>query len=239
MKSNPDLAVRRPVGGWGLGVVVVLAVLATIGLSTWQFLRGLEKQNERTTTVRDITEGNPITIQEYRENESYYQRIQLVGNYDQHHTYVVAFQRHEQLPGFWIITPFHTDYGSFLVNRGWIGIHGSYHALPQFETPKDTITISGVVWPELHNVKDRAYQDLRWPKRVNRMNIQTMAEQTNSFADEIRLVHDSPSVLTPIKLHLNQSSPALHWGYAFQWLVIGALIVGAYWFLAMRRGQLK
>lgn len=238
MKSNPSTASRRPVGGWGLVVVVVLAVLTTIGLSTWQLLRGLDKQTERTTTVRDITEGIPISVQEYRENESYYQRIQLVGSYDQHHTYVVAFQRHQQLPGFWIITPFHTDYGSFLVNRGWIGVTGSWHALPQFETPKDTITISGVVWPELHSVKDRAYQDPAWPKRVNRMNIQTMAAQTNAFADEIRLVYDSPSVLTPIKLHLNQSSPALHWGYAFQWLVIGALIVGAYWFFAVRRGDL-
>ena len=235
MNSSEKLASHKPVGGWSLAVVVIVVALATVGLSTWQFLRGLEKQNERTTTVQQITEGEVITVNDYQENESYYKRIQLSGNYDQNHTYVVAFQRHEQLPGFWIVTPFHTDYGSFLVNRGWIGSLRTYHELPEFTTPEEFLTISGVVWPELNTVSDKSYQSRDWPKRVSRMDIDLMAEQTGAYADEIRLVHDSPSVLTPIRLHLSQSSPALHWGYACQWLVIGALIVSAYWFFAIKR----
>lgn len=225
----------KPPGGWPLTLAVGFAVIVTISLSIWQVGRGIEKGQERTINLDKIESTEPLEASEYEEGESNFHKIQLTGKFDPIKTFIVAYQRHEHLPGFWIVTPFHTDYGSFLVNRGWIGTSQSYFHPPDFDTPNETLNIVGIIWPITPNKHDVGYDSASWPKRVNRFNAAKMAEITDTFSDEIRLVHGSPGVLTPIRTHLPQSSPALHWGYAFQWIVIGGLVVSGYWFFVVRR----
>ena len=134
------------------------------------------------------------------------------------------------------MTPFRSEIGTFLVNRGWIPIQQSFLEIPEFETPQRTLEITGVIWPHKHFPSDKSYDQPTWPKRVKRLNITRMAEITGAFGDEIRLLAGSSGAFTPIQL-LVENEPAKHWGYAFQWLLIGGLVVSAYWFFGIRKGE--
>lgn len=216
-------------------VLVGLAVLTTISLSLWQLTKGFEKHQERTEYIARLHE-DAIEQSEYEEQESAYRQIQLRGSYVTGRSFVVGYQRHNQLPGYWIVTPFRTSVGTFLVNRGWLPIQQNFFEIPEFETPEGTVEITGVIWTHKRFQSDKSYDQPNWPKRVKRLNLERMAEIIGAYGDEIRLLADNPGAFTPIQL-LVDNEPAMHWGYAFQWLLIGGLMVSAYWFFYFRRGE--
>ena len=209
--------------------------MITLVLSFWQLTKGFEKSNERDDYVARLQE-DAIEITDYQEQESAYRQLNLRGSYVAERSFVVGYQRHNQLPGHWIVTPFQTQKGTFLVNRGWVPIQHSFRETPTFDTPDGTVEITGVVWPHKHFPSDKSYNEPNWPKRVNRFNIKRMAEITRSFDNEIRLLSGSPGVFAPLKFTV-ENEPAKHWGYAFQWLLIGGLVVSGYWFFAVRKGE--
>lgn len=216
-------------------VLVGLAVLTTISLSLWQLTKGIEKHQERTEYIARLQE-DAIEQSEYQEQESAYRQVQLRGRYITERTFVVGYQRHNQLPGYWIVTPFRTNVGIFLVNRGWLPIRQNFLEIPKFETPEGSVEITGVIWPHKRFQSDKSYDQPNWPKRVKRLNLKLMAEITGAYEYEIRLLADNPGAFTPIQL-LVENEPAMHWGYAFQWLLIGGLVVSAYWFFYIKRGE--
>lgn len=225
----------KPPGGWTALALVSFAVLATISLSVWQLTKGFEKNQERTGYIARLQE-DAIDITDYKEGESTYRQMRLRGSYIEDRSFIVGYQRHNQLPGYWIVTPFQTNFGVFLVNRGWIPIQQHFLETPEFETPKGTVEITGVIWTHKHFPSDGSYDELDWPKRVKRLNLKRMAEITGAHEDEIRLLAANPGAFTPIQL-LVENEPAQHWGYAFQWLLIGGMVVSAYWFFYIRKGE--
>ncbi|MYC24602.1 MAG: SURF1 family protein [Gammaproteobacteria bacterium] len=225
----------KPPGGWTMLALVGLALLATISLSVWQLTKGIAKHQERTGYIARLQE-EAIEETDYEEQESAYRQLRLRGRYIEDRSFIVGYQRHNQVPGYWIVTPFRTNYGKFLVNRGWLPIQQSFLEIPEFETPHGTVEITGVIWTHKHFQSDRSYDKPGWPKRVKRLNLKKMAEITEAYEDEIRLLADNPGSFTPIQL-LVENEPAMHWGYAFQWLLIGGLVVSAYWFFGVRRGE--
>lgn len=231
------LSVKKPPGGWTLVVLVGLAVLITISLSVWQLTKGIEKHRERTGYIARLHE-DAIKQSEYQEQEFAYRQIALRGSYVPERSFVVGYQRHNQLPGFWIVTPLRTSIGTFLVNRGWLPIQQGFLQIPKFETPEGTVEITGVIWNHKHFPSDKSYDQPSWPKRVKRLNLKKMAEISGAFGDEIRLLAGNAGAFTPIQL-LIENEPAMHWGYAFQWLMIGGLVVSAYWFFGIRRGEVR
>lgn len=228
-----SIASLRPRGGWVLAIQVAIAVVTTLGLSTWQVTRGLEKSELRDVYV-DRLDMPALDGNEFVKGETYYRKIDLLGRFDESRTFIVAYQRHLGQPGFWIITPFDTDDGVFLVNRGWVSVQGSWFHTPVVETPREMVEISGVVWPNLRQRSTAGYDVDGWPRRVNRLNVKEMARITGSHEDEIRLLPESEGVLVPIHLSFEQGA-STHWSYAVQWLMIGIVIVFGYWYFALRR----
>ena len=224
-----------PKGGWALAVQVAIAVVVTLGLSVWQVTRGIEKAELRDLYI-DRLDLDPISASDYSEGEHAYRKISLLGRFDENEMFIVAYRRHLGVPGFWAVASFNTDSGKFLVNRGWVPIEGTWFHTPSIETPSELMNLSGVIWPATPQRSTAGYDVDGWPKRVNRPNIEEMARITGSFGDEVRLLSDSEGVLTPIHLSFEQG-PSTHWSYAFQWLVIGALIVLGYWYFAVRKHE--
>ena len=88
---------KKPPGGWLLVSLVGLALIATILLSLWQFTKGLEKHKERTGYIARLHE-DAIELSEYQEQESAYRQLNLRGSYIKERTFIVGYQRHNQLP---------------------------------------------------------------------------------------------------------------------------------------------
>ncbi len=217
--------------GKALTLQVAAALVTTVGLATWQITRALEK-----TVLADAREARlgaePIDIAGYSADTPDFTRLALKGRYDPDRMFLVAEPRAR---GFDVISVLATDAGSFLVHRGWK--LGSPTGSPP-STPAETVSIIGVTWPTTPVSAGLRAQgwDEGWPKAARTLNVARMAEATGAHAREIRLEPGSAGVFRAASLAWDYS-PATHWSYAVQWLLIGTGIGVGYAFIGRRRGR--
>ena len=217
-----------------LTLQVAFAFVVTLCLSGWQLNRGFEKLVER-DEFRNRLQQPPLDIHTWQRDDALFRHIELRGTIDQHRMYLVGGNRHAGQTGFWVYALFDTESGRFLVNRGWIAHTGNVQVDPKPPTPVAPMTIHGVIWPKERssNIPTKIDSDARWPIRLPEANVDVMATRTGAYAQEIRLIADSPGVLEPAPLQMEYAT-AMHWGYAFQWLLIGVLLVAGYWYFVLR-----
>ena len=226
---------KTPPGGWPLVIQVGIAVLVTIALSIWQVGRGFEK-----LALKDNYETRlnlpPIDEESMSTTDIDYRKLQLLGRFDAQRYFVIEDQRHRGRSGYWIVQIFNTGSDRYLVNRGWVSVEASVHVNPNIETPNATLSIIGIAWPNpiLRSSLERPHSD--WPIRLREINIGQMARFTGARALELRLIRESAGVLDAAPLQV-EFSAAIHWGYAAQWLLIGALVIGGYWFFTVRKDR--
>lgn len=222
----------KPLGGWLMLVQVCVAVFVTICLSGWQITRGMEKldlkrQHEKTFSSPALAPG------QWDHSTPDYSRVEALGKFNEKQFFLLQNRRYQGRPGYWVIGVFHTAKNSFLVNRGWVPIPGNVRQTPVFSTPRETIRIQGVKWPASTSAVQLKERNETWPYRFRSLNVKRMAELAQSKALEIRLLPGSAGVLTPAPREVDFSTTK-HWGYAFQWLLIGAAIIGGYWYFFLR-----
>lgn len=224
---------KTPPGGWTLFTQVAIAVLVTICLSIWQIGRGIEKLEQKEAFDTRLQE-QPISEAEWGAQTQDFQKISLLGRLDSDRTFIIENQSHQGRPGFWIFGVLNTERDRYLINRGWVPAKASIRLEPDVPMTNELLTITGVVWPNdiLRNSQSPA--NPAWPIRMREVDIGLMARLTASRAQELRLVKGSGAVLEPAPLQIEYAT-AIHWGYAFQWLLIGALVVGGYWFFTIRK----
>lgn len=226
---------RPPPGGWPLVTQVGIAVLVTIALSIWQVGRGFEK-----LALKDDYENRlnlpPIEEASLSATDIDYRKLELRGQFDAQRYFIIEDRRHRGRSGYWIVQTFNTGNDRYLVNRGWVSVEASVHLNPNVDTPDTTLSIIGIAWPNpvLRSSLERPQLD--WPIRLREINIGQMARLTGARAQELRLIAESPGVLEAAPLQV-EFSAAIHWGYAAQWLLIGALVIGGYWFFTVRKDK--
>ena len=228
---------KTPPGGWPLTSQVAIAVLVAVALSIWQLGRGFEKIDARTEYESRLSQP-PLGENAWQSDGIEYRKLQLRGRYDPSRYFIVGNRSHQGRPGYWIIGVFNTERDRYLVNRGWVAVQSSIHANPDFETPTETVSILGIVWPNPVIRSPTLIAQPDWPIRLRVHDIGQMARLTASRAQELRLVNESPTVLKAAPLQV-EFSAAMHWGYAAQWLLIGALVLGGYWFFTVRKAKEK
>lgn len=177
--------------------------------------------------------AEPIAASNFTSATPSYQRINILGRFDETRTFFVSNQRDAGRPGFWVYTRFNSAYGSFLVNRGFVPVQGSWFANPEVATPSSQMTIAGVVWPNVEARSSDEFENQEWPIRVSRIDIAGMANAAGTYPNEIRLFADSEGVLRGAPIAISNES-SRHWGYAAQWVLIGSLIFAGYWYFFLR-----
>ena len=228
---------KTPPGGWPLATQVGIAVLVTIALCIWQVGRGFEKLalKEDYETRLNLP---PIEESALTNSDIDYRKIQMRGQFDAQRYFIIEDRRHRGRSGFWVIQTFNTERDRYLVNRGWVSVEASVRVDPSVDTPDTPVSIIGIAWP--NPVLRSSVVDLRpdWPIRLRDVDIGQMARLTTARALELRLVEGSPGVLQAAPLQA-EFSAAIHWGYAAQWLLIGALVIGGYWFFTIRKDNAR
>ena len=211
---------------------VAAALVTTVGLATWQITRALEK-----TALADARHDRllaaPIGASRLTAETPDFTRLALTGRYDTERLYLVG--ERPQARGFDVVSVLTTDAGSFLVNRGWT-LRSRSEPVP--ETPKETVSVVGVVWPTSpvpgalrHEVWAEG-----WPKTARVVNPERMAEAAGAHAREIRLESGGAGVFRAASLAWDYGA-ATHWSYAVQWLLIGTAIGVGYVVIGRRRGR--
>ncbi len=209
----------------------VLFLPALISLGFWQLARGAEKRQLETDYLTQLT-ALPVPVAQLNVAQRF-QRVRLTGRYG-NEMYLLDNQVVEGVTGYWVVQVFNEKNGKrYLANRGfWPG--GRLRSeLPQIPTPSETVSLVGVVWPftGLLPVLDDDVWPAGWPKRVQRLDINRMADVADTQAFEIRLEAGQPGVQTAAPF-APVLSDAKHNGYAATWfglavvLSVGFLVFG-------------
>lgn len=218
--------------GWALTAQAAAAVVVVLVLAAWQFSRALEKAALREARLERLRAA-PVAAAAGAAWPDF-TRVALTGAYDATRHFLVKGRRGR---GFEVITPFATDQGVFLLNRGWLVAAPGGDAAPAVATPMQRATVVGVAWPASPRSRLVAQADWPdgWPKRVPGVDARRMAAAVGAHPREFRLERGEAGVFRAAPLAWDDA-PGMHWGYAAQWLLIGAVLAGGYVLIGKRRG---
>jgi surfeit locus 1 family protein len=221
--------------------VVLAAAAGTARLGFWQLDRAAQKVALQTDTdtrqALPPLPGDALARDTSAASDQVHRRIRLVGRWLQQHTVYLDNRQMHGRPGFYVLTPLLLDDGTaVLVQRGWLGrdfIARDRIAAPP--TPAGPVEVQG----RLTRSPSRLYEFAPSVSGAIRQNVDLAP-----FAAEIGVV------LRPLAL-LQESGAAddglqrdwprpaadvqKHYGYAFQWFALSALICGLHvWFRILR-----
>lgn len=220
--------------GWALTLQAGAAFAITLALAAWQFSRALEKttlQDERVERLR----AEPVAAAPAAATLPDFTRVSLTGVYDATRHFLVAARRGR---GFEVFTPLVANEGVFLINRGWHDGAQDAEQAVAVPTPAAPVRVVAVAWPlpRLSRVATEESWPDGWPKRVRSANVERMAAEVGAGRREFRLERGGDGVFRAASLAWDYA-PGMHWGYAAQWLLIGAAVAGGYVLIGKRRGQ--
>ena len=226
-----------PPGGWSLALQVAFAILVTICLCIWQISRGFEKLEDKANFEAKLAQS-PTSEAEWLSNPEPFAPFKIKGKLDPSRYFVIENQSYQGRPGYWIIGVLNTDSDRYLVNRGWVSVQGNLRIKPMLEAIVEPVEVSGASWPNEVKRSSRLITDPQWPIHLRELDIGQMARLSGARAEEIRLKCCKPAVFEPAPLQMEYAT-AIHWGYAAQWIMIGLLVWGGYWFFTIRKDNIN
>lgn len=230
---------------WVLTSAAAMVAVVTFSLGQWQLRRAAQKQDLQSAIV---TQGNlpalnaqdltgsinlPLTV---------HRRASLDGVWKSEHTVFLDNRQMNGKPGFIVITPLvlSSTGQSILIQRGWAPRNFENRSLlPEIQTPTGPVTVQGRIAPP----PSKLYEFKGIETGRIRQNIEVAA-----FSREVALP------LLPVSMvQTGLASEGLlrdwalanvgidkHYGYAFQWFGLCALVVGLYvWFQLINPWRLK
>lgn len=232
---------------WIVTVATLLALVAAVALGRWQLDRAAQKIALQ-QALESRGQQPPLSNQELpRADEEapealMYRRASLVGQWDQTpaHTVFLDNRPMDGRAGFFVLTPFQLQGqpSAILVQRGWVPRDAAQRdRLPTLPLPPGDVRIEG----QVVRAPSRAFE-LGTPVRSGpiRQNVELPAFQDETGVRLLPIVllqSASPDASSPTSDGLLRHWPApavdvnKHYGYAFQWFALGALILGLYvWF---------
>ncbi len=231
------------------GVVLfatVLGVAATSSLGTWQLNRAAQKLTlQAALDSRQVLPELPaseLANSTAAALPQHSQRTRLKGQWMASNTVFLENRQMNDKPGFFVVTPLKLigSDQAVLVQRGWAPRNFvDRSALPSITTPQGEVEIVGLIAPP----PSRLFEFAGAAPGPIRQNL-----VVSEFAKEVGITLKPLSILQSDEPASNTSAdgllrqwplPALgvqkHYGYAFQWFALSALIGGLYvWFQLVR-----
>jgi surfeit locus 1 family protein len=223
-----------------LAAAVLLPLFLYLGY--WQIQRADEKRALQAEYDARAT-GPAIQVEPrlQRPAELQFYRVVAKGYYETDHQVLIDNRVHQGRAGYDVITPLRLQDSDIrlLVNRGWIPQGDDRRRLPAFDTPKGLQEITGVA-----TVPAEKYFMLASPAPLDH-GWQIVWEHM----DMERYAGAVPFPVQPVVVLLDPKSPAggftrdwarldagiaIHKGYAFQWFMLAATLVGIYLFMSLR-----
>ena len=233
----------RPRRFWWVTLAAVLGVSATLALGAWQMSRAAQKLAlqaaiERRQALPPMDQRTVLATAST--GDLVHRAVLLRGTWSARHTLFLDNRQMNGKPGFYVVTPLLLE-GSgaaVLVERGWVQRNFLQRdALPAIDTPAGVVEVRGRMAPPPGKLYEFAGAG-RGPIRQNVDLAQLRAETGLALLDlavqqvgpaSEGLLREWPQAATGVDKH---------YGYAFQWWALSALIALLYvWFqfIAPRR----
>lgn len=221
---------------WVLTVAAVLVAALTFSLGQWQLRRAAQKLelqyaieaqgNLPILKVMDLARVNDL-------QEIVHRQATLKGVWRSEHTVFLDNRQMQGKPGFIAVTPLVLD-GSgqiILVQRGWVPRNFAERSnVPNIQTPVGPVTVRGRIAPppsKLYEFKGAESGRIR-----QNLDIASFSRETGLGLLSFSMVQTG---VANEGLQRDWAQPRAgtdkHYGYAFQWFALCALVVGLYgWF---------
>jgi surfeit locus 1 family protein len=239
---NPSLALHRR-QAWVILLATLIGVAGTARLGLWQLDRAAQKQAlQRALDQRGALPPLSSALLARTEEEArtqHYRRIQLRGRWIDTATVFLDNRQMDGRPGFFVVTPLRlADSGSVvLVQRGWAprDVADRRH-LPVLSAAAGEVNVVGHIAPppsRLFEFDAAASGAIR-----QNLNLAAYGHEIGTRLAPLTIVQDAPPdpddgllrhwVRPTFDVHM-------HYGYAFQWFALCALMAGLYvWFQLVR-----
>lgn len=227
-------------------IATVLGVVATSALGTWQLNRAAEKLAlQAALESREVlpeVPGDKLANSLAEARSQHYQRTRLKGHWLTASTVFLENRQMNDKPGFFVVTPLKlsgTDQ-AVVVQRGWSPRNFvDRAALPSVLTPTGEVEVTGLIAPPPARLLEFAGA-APGPIRQN-LELSTYALEVGTTLKPMSIWQsDDPTARNVDDGLLREwPRPALgvqkHYGYAFQWFALSALMAGLYvWFRIVR-----
>ena len=221
---------------WLLTLTAILVAALTFSLGQWQLRRAAQKEAIQAAIEAKKTlpalDSRALAAAENIAGEIYRQVV-VQGIWQSAHTVYLDNRTMSGRTGFWVMTPLALQgtHRVILVQRGWVPRDFSDRTrLPQILTPEGVVTIEGRIAPppsKLYEFKGVDAGAIRQNLDLSAFGLETglpLLEasllQTGEPSEGLTREWAAPNV-----------GVAKHYGYAFQWFGLFALVVGLYvWF---------
>lgn len=227
-------------------LMVLLLLPLFFSLSFWQLHRADQKailsdlfEKRQYAAAVELNKENDLRV---RQDQLLWRRIKAQGRFSKGINILLDNQVVNGIAGYFIYTPFHIEHKRdwILVNRGWIAVGDSRERIPNVSAPAEILIVSGNIKP---------------PPRTGILLADNTVEQIDQRTFRVqKLVLDEIEEFTgvsllPYVLRMSAESPAgfkrnwpppgigpeRHRGYAFQWFMIGAVLLFIYLILNVKR----
>jgi len=242
-------AARSARGGrfWVITVAAVLTVAATVSLGRWQLSRAAQKEAlqaeiEAQKTLPPIDQHDFLALD--KATPAMHRPVRLRGLWLAPQTVYLDNRQMHGVPGFYVLTPFAVE-GSeqtVLVQRGWVQRNFNDRTqLQPVETPAGLVEVTGRIAPppshllELGKASPGAPPPAAAGSSPIRQNLDLEAFRAETGLPLRTDVSLQQTGAPSEGLQRDWPAPALgvekHYGYAFQWFGLAALVVFLYvWF---------
>ncbi|HEX2540838.1 MAG TPA: SURF1 family protein [Caldimonas sp.] len=224
---------------WRELIVIVAAVAGaalTARLGWWQLDRADQKLTLQATldarTALPPLDASMLARDESAAREQHFRRVSVSGRWIADRTVFLDNRPMDGKVGFFVVTPLRLDDGAaVLVQRGWLPRNFvDRTALPRVDTPAERVTVEGTLAPSLSRLfqfSDAASGPIR-----QNLDLASFARETGLDLRPVAIVQrDAPGTRTDGLLR-RWPPPATdvqkHYGYAFQWFALAAVIVILY-----------
>lgn len=222
-------------------VIALAAAAGTARLGVWQLDRAAQKNALQAAIEARIAlpplGAGALARDAVAADAQLHRRAEVVGHWLPQHTVWLDNRQMDGRPGFFVLTPLALPDGSaLLVQRGWQPrdfVDRSRVAPPP--TPDGTVRVSGRLARDPARLYDLG-DDGAGPIRQN-LSIEAFASETGLRLRPLTLLQTSPTDQDALRRDwpLPAAGVHTHYGYAFQWFALSALIVGLYvWFQLVR-----
>jgi surfeit locus 1 family protein len=225
-------------------LATVAGVTATANLGAWQLRRADQKlarqaalderarMPELSATVLASTAEDAVAQQ--------HRRVRLHGHWLHRFTVYLDNRQMNGMPGFYVVTPLQPadSATAVLVQRGWVPRNWQNRTvLPAFANPDGEVEVTGRIAPppaRLYEFADPASGAIR-----QNLDLPAYARETGLRLAPLSVLQDNAAGGANDGLLRQWPQPALglqtHYGYAFQWFALSALMAGLYvWFQLVR-----
>jgi len=231
----------------GLAPTLATALLlpALIGLGFWQLDRADQKRTLQAEYDRRQAEA-PKTLRSVLEEPGAlrYRPLRVRGHYEPAYQFLLDNRVHQGQAGYHVLTPLRIEDGEvrILVNRGWVAVGPDRARLPEIDTPRSEVEVTGV-----------ATVPLGKGFRLGAVKPSGASWQPLwSYLDLEGYARSVPFPVQPAVILLDPASPAggfvrqwgrldagiqTHLGYALTWFSLAVALLAIYTLVNVRRSD--